>query len=70
GKVINAVNLAGLRVWIDQEEIDLFLDPLEQFQLELDMKNAVLRHSYLVEKSGKKVKIEFERFFSIVHKEI
>lgn len=70
GKVINAINLVGLRIWIDQEEIDLFIDPLEQFQLELDMKKAVVRHSYIVKKPGKMVKIEIERFFSIVHKEI
>lgn len=70
GKVINAINLVGLRIWIDQEEIDLFIDHLEQFQLELDMKKAVLRHSYIVKKPGKMVKIEIERFFSIVHKEI
>lgn len=70
GKVINAINLVGLRIWIDQEEIDLFIDSLEQFQLELDMKKAVVRHSYIVKKSEKMVKIEIERFFSIVHKEI
>ncbi|MDN3954223.1 glycoside hydrolase family 65 protein [Sporolactobacillus laevolacticus] len=70
GKVINAMNFIGVRIFLDGEEVDLYKDELSDFQLELRMREGVLNHSYVVTKNNKKVQIEAERFLSIVNKEI
>jgi maltose phosphorylase len=70
GKVINSMNLIGLHLFLDEEEVDLYKDPVEHFQLELDMRSGTLKHSYVIVKKGKKTRIEAERFLSIVNKEI
>lgn len=70
GKVINAMNLIGVQLFLDGEEVDLYKDQLEDFYLELDLRKGLLKHSYVVVKRGKRVKVESERFFSIINKEI
>jgi len=70
GKVINTVNLIGVKVFIDGEEVDLYKDSVEDFTLELNMHEGVLYRSYTLSKNNKRVKIETERFLSIVSKEI
>ncbi|RYL95612.1 beta-phosphoglucomutase [Sporolactobacillus sp. THM7-4] len=70
GKVINAMNITGISFYMDGEEVDLYKDDISDFRLELDMRQGILRHSYLVTKKNKKVRIAIERFLSIVNKEI
>ncbi|MFX3617333.1 MAG: glycoside hydrolase family 65 protein [Sporolactobacillus sp.] len=70
GKVINAMNLIGLHIFVNGEAVDLYVDPLQQFELSLDMQRGLLKHSYQITKKGGTVKIELERFLNLVNKEI
>ncbi|MFT9427433.1 MAG: glycoside hydrolase family 65 protein [Sporolactobacillus sp.] len=70
GKVINAFNWIGMRLFIDGEEVDLYTDRLDAFSMELDMYQGILRHAYVIEKNHKKVRVSVERFLSIVNREI
>ncbi|MCZ0070723.1 glycoside hydrolase family 65 protein [Bacillus sonorensis] len=65
GKVINAMNFIGIDVWIDGEKVDLYQNEIESFELELDMKEGILRRSAVVRIHGKTVRISSERFLSI-----
>ena len=66
GKAINALNFSGVSIFIDDEEVDLYTDSVNNFNLSLDMQKAVLSYSY--EKAG--VAVTVERFMSIVHPEL
>lgn len=70
GKVVNAMNLIGLHVSIDGDEVDLYRDKIDDFHLELDMQKGILTHAYVVTKNNKQARISIERFVSIVNKEI
>ncbi|MFK4946795.1 glycoside hydrolase family 65 protein [Lactococcus garvieae] len=66
GKAINALNFSGVSIFIDDEEVDLYTDSINNFNLSLDMQKAVLSYSYV--KAG--VAVTVERFMSIVHPEL
>jgi maltose phosphorylase len=70
GKVINSINLIGIKLFIDGEEVDLYQDKIENFYLELNMHEGIVKRSYLVSKNEKQVKIDTERFLSAARKEI
>lgn len=62
GKVINAMNFIGIRVLVNGREVDLYRDKVTDFYQELDMKEGILRRSFIV---NGQVRIETERFLSI-----
>lgn len=66
GKVINAINFAKIKLFIDEEEVDLYRDDIEDFNLSLDMQNGVLSYIYTIHG----VRISAERFFSVDIKEL
>ncbi|RZI48903.1 glycoside hydrolase family 65 protein [Lactococcus kimchii] len=66
GKAINAVNFAKIRLFIDQEEIDLARAKITDFEMALEMQKGLLTYSYTV--SG--VRVTAERFFSIATQEL
>ncbi len=70
GKVINAVNFIKMNFLINGSKLDLYTDKISDFTLDLDMKSAVLKRSFIVEKDGVKVKFNFERFLSVAQKEL
>lgn len=70
GKVINAVNFLAMDVIINGQTVDLAQMAHEDFYLELDMQTGILRRSFTVTIEGAKVKLSFERFLSIVKKEL
>ncbi|WP_334351595.1 glycoside hydrolase family 65 protein [Companilactobacillus sp. HBUAS56257] len=70
GKVINAVNFIKMNFLINGSKLDLYTDKISDFTLDLDMKNAKLNRSFVVEKDGSKVKFNFERFLSVAQKEL
>lgn len=71
GKVINAVNFLAMDITINGEIIDLAQTPYEDFYLELDMETGILTRSFTVTlKDNTKVKFGFQRFLSIVKKEL
>lgn len=70
GKVINAVNFLSLEILVNGQVLDLAqLDP-QDFKMELDMQNGLLSRSFVVAFDDCKVRFEFERFLSIVKKEL
>ncbi len=70
GKVINAINFIKVGIKINGEVVDLAKDKVSDFNLDLDMQQAVLERAFTVEKGGAKVQISFERFVSAATKEL
>ncbi|GAB2024248.1 glycoside hydrolase family 65 protein [Lactovum odontotermitis] len=66
GKVINAINFAKIRLFIDNHEINLYTDEIKDFQISLDMKKGTLSYSYKYQGVG----VSAERFFSLAQKEM
>ncbi|KXZ20187.1 glycoside hydrolase family 65 protein [Bacillus nakamurai] len=65
GKVINAMNFIGIDVYVDGEKVDLYQHSIESFDLELDMKEGILRRSAAIRIQDKTVRIRSERFLSL-----
>ncbi len=66
-KVLNAANWIGIRVKLNEENLDLAKMPVENFRRELDMRNGLLSRSFTVALRDKsKVSVYAERFLSIV----
>ncbi|MGX6427660.1 glycoside hydrolase family 65 protein [Levilactobacillus yonginensis] len=70
GKVVNAVNFIKLPIEINGEAIDLAKDKISDFVLDLDMKQAVLNRSFVVERGDVRVAFKFERFLSVSQQEL
>ena len=70
GKVINATNFIGIDVALEGEELDLFNEELDSYYRELDMKNGILKREFVVNREGKKTKIQLVRYLSLEHKEL
>ena len=70
GKVINAINFIKLGVLIDDEPVDLAVDQISDFELDLDMKTARLTRRFTVNKGDKRVTFTFDRFISVAQKEL
>ena len=70
GKVVNAVNFIKMHVKINGEVIDLAKDQFSDFELNLDMKKALLTRSFTVTKGDDKVAVKFERFLSVAQQEL
>jgi len=66
-KVLNSPNWIGIKVNINNIELDFAKCKIESFRRELDMKEGVLRRSAVAELSnGNKIELNSERFVSIV----
>lgn len=70
GKVINALNFIGVDIYVDGAKVDLYKENITDFHLELDMKEGILKRSFILQKGENRIQFEFERFLSIVAKEI
>ncbi len=70
GKVVNAVNFIKMHIKINGEAIDLAKDQFSDFELNLDMKKALLTRSFTVTKGDAKVAVEFVRFLSVAQPEL
>ncbi|MBM7094565.1 glycoside hydrolase family 65 protein [Bacillus sp. H-16] len=65
-KVLNSTNWIGLKVVIDNEELDLNIAKVSNFVRELNMKEGYLKRSFTAELSGgKKIKVATCRFVSM-----
>ena len=70
-KVINSVNWIGINVKVDDEELDLATCTVTDFKRVLDMKNGLLKRSFIAELSnGKKVQVQSCRFVSMERPEV
>lgn len=70
GKVINTVNLIGIRVFVDDEEIDLSRQQVSRFSLKLDMRTAILERCATVSTNAGNIEIHSERFLSSSNKNL
>lgn len=70
GKVINAVDFLQMKIFVNDVEVDLAKQELLDFNLELNMQNGVLNRSFTLVLGDAKVRFSFERFLSIVKKEL
>jgi maltose phosphorylase len=70
GKVINSTNYIGIRVFIDNEEMDLNKNKVIEFYRELDMQHGVLTRKFTVLHGDKETKVEVTRFLSVANKEL
>ncbi|UWD46931.1 family 65 glycosyl hydrolase domain-containing protein [Clostridioides difficile] len=70
GKIPNSVNYIGIRIFIDDVELDLAKYNVENFYRELDMKNGILKRKFTVNINGKKFEANITRFLSISVKEL
>ncbi|WP_440895497.1 glycoside hydrolase family 65 protein [Amphibacillus sp. Q70] len=70
-KVLNSTNWIGLKVIIDDEELDLNQAKVSEFVRELNMKEGYLQRTFTAElQNGKIIKVQATRFVSIVDKEV
>ncbi|GHU36210.1 maltose phosphorylase [Bacilli bacterium] len=60
GKAINALNIAKIKLFIDDVEVDLATEKISDFNISLDMAKGSLSYTYVV----RGVKVSTERFFS------
>ncbi|MEZ7089587.1 glycoside hydrolase family 65 protein [Clostridioides difficile] len=70
GKIPNSVNYIGVRIFIDDVELDLAKCKVEDFYRELDMKNGILNRRFIVNINDKKFEVRVARFLSISVKEL
>ncbi len=64
--MVNSVDWLYTRIEIDDEKLDLNKSIVEDFRRELDLKTGILKRSFIWNtKSGKKIKLIFERFLSM-----
>ena len=70
GKVINAINMAGIDITVDGVEIDLAKLPVLGFERELDMETGALRRRVTVRHPKGEIRFECERFLSIVDRRV
>ena len=69
-KVINSTYWSGLKIWINNELVDLHLVSINSFYRELDMHNGLLfRKCNITLKNGISLEIESTRFYSLINKE-
>lgn len=65
GKMINAINIIGIRLLVDGIEIDLHNVPVLEYYRELNMKNALLLRRFTANTPSGRILVECERFLSI-----
>ena len=70
GKVINGVNFIAVDLKVNDTVIDLAKMPYKDFYLELDMQGGILNRTFTVTVDDAKVRFSFQRFLSIVKKEL
>jgi maltose phosphorylase len=69
-KVLNACNWIGINVVVGEEELDLHQCQIDEFERVLDMKTGILRRTVVCTlRSGKQLRVESERFCSMVDDE-
>ena len=70
GKVPNSVNYIGIKVFIDDKELDLATCEVKDFYRELDIKNGVLTRKFIANIDNKEIEVNIVRFLSISRKEL
>lgn len=70
-KVLNSVNWIGVKVKINNEELDLAKVQFKKFYRELDMKEGILRRTCtVITPNNQQISIKTERFYSLKDKDL
>jgi len=70
-KVLNAPSWIGIKIKIENQELDLAIYKVENFQRVLDMKQGLLHRSFVATfPDGKKLKVDAKRFCSMADGEV
>lgn len=70
GKVINATNFIPVTIRVNGHQVDLAVDDVREYYLELDMKEGILNRSFIWMKDGLEIAFTFSRFVSVATKEL
>lgn len=70
GKVINATNFIPVSVLVNGRQVDLAVDEVRDYYLELDMKEGLLNRSFVWIQDGVEIAFTFSRFVSVATKEL
>lgn len=70
GKVINATNFIPVTVLVNGRQVDLAVDEVRDYYLELDMKEGLLNRSFVWIQDGVEIAFTFSRFVSVATKEL
>lgn len=70
GKVINATNFIPVDIYIKDHKLDLKVDQIKDFHLELDMKAGILSRSFIWINKDYEIHFKFTRFVSAATKEL
>lgn len=70
GKVINATNFIPVTISVNGQQVDLAVDEVKDYYLELDMKEGILNRSFVWVKDGLEIAFTFSRFVSVATKEL
>lgn len=70
GKAVNAANITGIRVFVNNCEIDLAKNEVVDFTYKMNLQTAELSRSAVILAGGGRIKIEASRFLSCMQKEI
>jgi len=70
GKVINATNFIPIELIVNDHKVDLAIDEVKNYKIDLDMKKGILNRSYTWVKGEIEVRFTFKRFVSAALKEL
>lgn len=70
GKVINATNFIPIEITVNDHKVDLAIDEVKDYKIDLDMKKGILNRSYTWVKGEIEVRFTFKRFVSAALKEL
>lgn len=70
GKAINAINFAAIGIDVNGQALDLFSVPFSDIEIRLDMLRGLLTRSFSCEVGGVALRVNAERFLSIVTPEL
>lgn len=70
GKVVNALNFIPVDIYVGKQKVDLAVDTVKDFSIELDMKKGILYRSFVWYKDETEIRFSFKRYVSVVRKEL
>lgn len=70
GKVINATNFIPIELTVNDHKVDLAIDEVKEYKIDLDMKKGILKRSYTWIKGELEIRFTFKRFVSAALKEL
>ena len=70
GKVINATNFIPVELMVNDRKVDLAIDEVKDYEIDLDMKKGILYRSYTWVEGEKEIRFTFKRFVSVATKEL